>query len=62
MFAGRKINIVTAYDPHVGCAMEEKEQFWEEMEEIVREEPSIERQIYHRGKPECSCGRGQHRI
>ena len=29
----------------MGCVREEKEQFWEEMEEVVREIPSIERVI-----------------
>ena len=41
VFAGGKINIVSAYAPQVRCAREEKKQFWEEMEEVVREIPSI---------------------
>ena len=45
VFAGGKINVVSAYAPQVGCAREEKEQLWEEMEEVVREIPSIERVI-----------------
>ena len=42
VFVGGKINVVSAYAPQVGCAREEKEQFWEEMEEGVREIRSIE--------------------
>ena len=43
VFAGRKINVVSA--PQVRCTRGEKEQLWEEMEEVVREIPSIERVI-----------------
>ena len=30
------INIVSAYIPQVGCTDEEKEEFWEELEELIR--------------------------
>ena len=30
------INIVSAYAPQVGCTDEEKEEFWEELEELIR--------------------------
>ena len=30
------INIVSAYAPQVGCTVEEKEEFWEELEELIR--------------------------
>ena len=30
------INIVSAYVPQVGCTDEEKEEFWEELEELIR--------------------------
>ena len=29
-------NIVSAYAPQVGCTDEEKEEFWEELEELIR--------------------------
>ena len=30
------VNIVSAYAPQVGCTNEEKEEFWEELEELIR--------------------------
>ena len=30
------INIVSAYAPQVGCTPKEKEEFWEEVEELIR--------------------------
>ena len=30
------INILSAYAPQVGCTDEEKKEFWEELEELMR--------------------------
>ena len=40
-----KINIVSAYAPQVGCSLDEKEAFWEELEGLIRGFPEDEQVI-----------------
>ena len=40
-----KINIVSAYAPQVGCSLDEKEAFWEELEDLIRGFPEDEQVI-----------------
>ena len=40
-----KINIVSAYAPQVGCSLDEKEAFWEELEDLIRGLPEDEQVI-----------------
>ena len=42
---GMIINVVSAYAPQVGCDMEEKEQFWGEMDELMESIPRDERVV-----------------
>lgn len=39
------MNIVGAYDPQVGCVMNEKEEFWSELNEVVESVPKEERVV-----------------
>ena len=40
---GIQINVISAYAPQVGCDLEEKEEFWSEVEEVIRSIPREER-------------------
>ncbi|XP_069993537.1 craniofacial development protein 2-like [Penaeus vannamei] len=40
---GEIVNIMSAYAPQMGCDEEEKTQFWEDLEEDLREIPESER-------------------
>ena len=40
---GVGINIVSAYEPQIGCDMEEKDEFWERVEEGLERLPKEER-------------------
>ena len=42
---GTIMNVVSAYAPQVGCDMEGKEQFWEEMDELMESIPKDERVV-----------------
>ena len=35
MYGKDKLNIISAYAPQVGCSIEEKEDFWEQMDEQI---------------------------
>ncbi|XP_065642624.1 uncharacterized protein LOC136074246 [Hydra vulgaris] len=39
------MNVINAYAPQVGCDMEEKEEFWRELDEVVLQVPIEERMI-----------------
>ncbi|KAF7710698.1 hypothetical protein C0J45_1885 [Silurus meridionalis] len=39
------INVISAYDPKVGCEMGEKEKFWSELDEVVESVPRNERLV-----------------
>ena len=39
------VNIMSAYDPQVGCVEEDKVAFWEEMDRCLSETPAEERLI-----------------
>ncbi|KAI5101079.1 hypothetical protein C0J45_8282 [Silurus meridionalis] len=39
------INVISAYATQVGCEMEEKEEFWCELDEVVEGEPRNERLV-----------------
>ena len=40
---GMIINLISAYGPQAGCAVEEKEEFWSELDEVVESVPRGER-------------------
>ncbi|KAI5611754.1 hypothetical protein C0J50_1395, partial [Silurus asotus] len=42
---GVMINVISAYASQVGCEMEEKEKFWNELDEVVEGEPRDERLV-----------------
>ncbi|XP_065672208.1 uncharacterized protein LOC136090032 [Hydra vulgaris] len=42
---GVVMNVISAYAPQVGCNMEEKEEFWRELDEVVLQAPIEERMI-----------------
>ena len=42
---GKVLNIVSAYAPQVGCDKEEKEKFWERMDQLVEEIPRDEKVV-----------------
>ncbi|KAG7488682.1 hypothetical protein MATL_G00037740 [Megalops atlanticus] len=42
---GVMMNVVSAYAPQVGCEMEEKEEFWNELDEVVESAPKEERVV-----------------
>ncbi|KAG2463364.1 ARHG4 factor, partial [Polypterus senegalus] len=42
---GVMIILVTAYAPEVGCAMDEKEDFWNELDEVVESVPKRQRMV-----------------
>ncbi|XP_065672211.1 uncharacterized protein LOC136090035 [Hydra vulgaris] len=42
---GVGINVISAYAPQVGCDIEEKEEFWRELDEVVLQVPIEERMI-----------------
>ena len=37
VFEGERVSVVSAYAPQIGCSREEKEKFWEEFDEVIRE-------------------------
>ncbi len=39
------INVISAYAPQVGCEMEEKEDFWSKLDEVVLRVPKEERVV-----------------
>ncbi|XP_065662616.1 uncharacterized protein LOC136085255 [Hydra vulgaris] len=39
------MNVISAYAPQVGCDMEEKEEFWREVDEVVLQVPLEEKMI-----------------
>lgn len=42
---GTILNVVSAYAPQVGCGIEEKEEFWRELDEVVESVPKEERVV-----------------
>jgi exonuclease III len=42
---GTMLNIISAYAPQVGCTAEEKEDFWQELEETLEKTPREERVV-----------------
>ena len=42
---GMVINVISAYAPQVGCELEEKEEFWSELDEIMESVPREERVV-----------------
>ncbi|XP_065675628.1 uncharacterized protein LOC136091844 [Hydra vulgaris] len=42
---GVVMNVISAYAPQVGCDMEEKEEFWRELDEVVLQVPIEDRMI-----------------
>ncbi|MDM5112197.1 hypothetical protein, partial [Aeromonas caviae] len=42
---GVMLNVVSAYAPQVGCQLEEKEEFWSKLDEVVKSIPSGERLV-----------------
>ncbi|XP_065645226.1 uncharacterized protein LOC136075718 [Hydra vulgaris] len=42
---GVVVNVINAYAPQVGCDMEEREEFWKELDDVVLQVPIEERMI-----------------
>ncbi|KAJ8376012.1 hypothetical protein SKAU_G00065920 [Synaphobranchus kaupii] len=42
---GVMVNVISAYAPQVGCEMEEKEEFWSVLDEVVESVPARERVV-----------------
>ncbi|KAK3566679.1 hypothetical protein QTP86_003189, partial [Hemibagrus guttatus] len=42
---GVMLNVVSGYAPHVGCELEEKERFWNELDEVMESIPTGERVV-----------------
>ncbi|KAK3514022.1 hypothetical protein QTP70_001284 [Hemibagrus guttatus] len=42
---GVMLNVVSGYDPQVGCNLEEKERFWSELDEVMESIPTGERVV-----------------
>ncbi|MCJ8742455.1 hypothetical protein PDJAM_G00082310 [Pangasius djambal] len=42
---GVMLNVVSGYDPQVGCELEEKERFWSELDEVIESIPTGERVV-----------------
>ncbi|KAK3524911.1 hypothetical protein QTP86_011511 [Hemibagrus guttatus] len=42
---GVMLNVVSGYDPQVGCELEEKERFWSELDEVMESIPTGERVV-----------------
>lgn len=42
---GVMMNVVSAYAPQVGCKLEEKENFWNELDELMQSIPRGERVV-----------------
>ena len=42
---GVMMNVISAYAPQVGCEMEEKEDFWSELDEVVESVSKEERVV-----------------
>ncbi|KAI5707434.1 hypothetical protein M8J77_002507 [Diaphorina citri] len=56
-----ELNIISTYNPQVGCDDEEKDEFWREVEQEVMSIPNEER-IFFGGDPNDHIGRGNREI